>query len=165
MTTVRFWRGGTLRTLLCPTYSIVARVKHTVYLTQHNSILICVVQMTHSSVSCYFRELGAILKACRPDARARQRTLERTPALPAIRSCSARCAANPASPTAQDHIALVLGRGLDRRDQRPRNLVSLKCALIDVRPLVGATSRARRPGCRARSPGIGGVLSISRLTI
>jgi hypothetical protein len=29
-TTVRVWRGGTLRTLLCPTYSIVARVKHTV---------------------------------------------------------------------------------------------------------------------------------------
>ena len=50
------------------------------YLTQHYSILICVVQMTHSSLSCYFRELGAILKACRPDARARQRTQERTPA-------------------------------------------------------------------------------------
>ena len=75
-------------------------------------------------------------------------TINGTTPSPAMRSCSARCAANPCSPS-NTAVApritslLFLAEELDRRDQRPRNLVGLKCALVDVRPLVGAEPTKR----------------------
>ena len=80
-------------------------------------------------------------------------TMSGTAPLPAIRSCSARCAANPASPSntavapritsllflAEDSIAATSARATS---------CGLKCALVDVRPLVGAEHKGGLRGCR-----------------